>query len=85
MGNYVKRSRASAGKDLYSIGSYTKQPIGQAWIFSVENSNLNTFVESFTKLIKSIKFDGSVGVGQIIHGTDNGESVYIYGTYSDFN
>ncbi len=24
-------------------------------------------------------------MGQIVHGTDNGESVYIYGTYSDLN
>ena len=35
--------------------------------------------------MKSIKFDGSVGVGQIIHGIDNGESMYIYATYADLN
>ena len=41
--------------------------------------------QAFGKLIKSIKFDGFVGMGQIVHGTDNGESVYIYGTYYDLN
>ena len=85
MNNYVKKARSAAGKDLYSIGSYNDQPIGQAWVFKVENYNLNTFVTAFTKLVNSIKFGGSVGVGQIIHGTDNGETVYIYGTYSDLN
>ena len=24
-------------------------------------------------------------MGQIVHGTENGESLYIYGTYSDLN
>tara|TARA_B100001250_G_scaffold331090_1_gene296126 strand:+ start:756 stop:1442 length:687 start_codon:yes stop_codon:yes gene_type:complete len=85
MQNYIKSSRASAGKSLLNFGSDIKYPIGQAWVFKVENSDLNTFVEAFSKLMKSIKFDGFVGVGQIIHGTDNGESVYIYATYSDLN
>ena len=85
MNNYVKSSRASAGKDLYSVGTDNSNPIGQAWVFKVANSNLNTFVGAFSKLIKSINFEGSVGVGQIIHGTENAESTYIYGTYSDLN
>ena len=85
MSNYVKNSRASAGKDLYSVGTDNSNPIGQAWVFKVENSNLNSFVGAFSKLIKSINFDGSVGVGQIIHGAENGVNTYIYGTYSDLN
>ena len=60
--------------------------LGQAWIFEdVSNLDLGSMVQSFGKLIKSVKFDGFVGMGQIVHGTDNGESVYIYGTYSDLN
>ena len=51
----------------------------------VNNINLSSIVQAFGKLIKSYKFDGFVGMGQIVHGTDNGESVYIYGTYSDLN
>ncbi len=85
MSNYVKNSRASAGKDLYSVGADNSNPIGQAWVFKVENSNLNSFVGAFSKLIKSINFDGSVGVGQVIHGAENGVNTYIYGTYSDLN
>ena len=42
-------------------------------------------MQAFGKLIKSYKFDGFIGMGQIVHGTENGESVYIYGTYSDLN
>ena len=51
----------------------------------VRELQLNAMVQAFGKLIKSYKFDGFVGMGQIVHGTDNGESVYIYGTYSDLN
>ena len=53
--------------------------------FKVKNTQLNTLAQAFGKLIKSIKFDRFVGMGQIVHGTDNGESVYIYGTYYDLN
>ena len=85
MSNYVKSSRAAAGRDLITNGSETSYPIGQAWVFKVKNLQLNTMVQAFGKLIKSYKFDGFVGMGQIVHGTENGESVYIYGTYSDLN
>jgi hypothetical protein len=83
--NYIKSSRAAAGRDLITNGSKTSHPIGQAWIFKVKNMQLNSMVQAFGKLIKSYKFDGFVGMGQIVHGTENGESVYIYGTYSDLN
>ena len=85
MRNYIKSSRAAAGRDLITNGSETSYPIGQAWVFKVKNTQLNTLTQAFGKLIKSIKFDGFVGMGQIVHGADNGESVYIYGTYSDLN
>ena len=85
MNNYVKSNRAAAGRDLITNGSKTSYPIGQAWVFKVKNSQLNTMVQAFGKFVKSYKFDGSLAMGQIVHGTDNGESVYIYGTYSDLN
>ena len=82
---YVKSARASAGRDLISNGSKTNYPIGQAWVFKVNNIKLSSIVQAFGELIKSYKFDGKVALGQIVHGTDNGESVYIYGTYPDLN
>jgi hypothetical protein len=85
MNNYVKSNSASAGRDLITNGSETSYPIGQAWIFKVKNMQLSSLVQAFGKLVKSYKFDGFVGMGQIVHGTENGESVYIYGTYSDLN
>ena len=85
MNNYVKSNRAAAGRDLITNGSKTSYPIGQAWVFKVKNSQLNTMVQAFGKFVKSYKFDGLLAMGQIVHGTDNGESVYIYGTYSDLN
>ena len=85
MNNYVKSNSASAGRDLITNGSETQYPIGQAWIFKVKNMQLSSMVQAFGKLVKSYKFDGFVGMGQIVHGTENGESVYIYGTYSNLN
>lgn len=85
MSTYVVNSRASAGKSLITNGSKTEYPIGQMWGFEVKNTQLEALVQAFGKLIKSYKFEGFVGLGQIVHGTDNGESVYIYGTYSDLN
>ena len=83
--NYIKSNRAAAGRDLITNGSETSYPIGQAWVFKVKNMQLNTMVQAFGKLIKLYKLDGFIGMGQIVHGTDNGENVYIYGTYSDLN
>ena len=85
MNNYVKSVRSAAGRDLITNGSKTNYTIGQAWVFKVNNINLSSIVQAFGKLIKSYKFDGKVALGQIVHGTDNGESVYIYGTYSNLN
>ena len=81
----MKSITTSAGKGLLSFGSDTYLPIGQVWQFKVKTEDLNNFVGAFGKLIKSIKIDGFAGVGQIIHGRENGESVYIYVTHSDLN
>ena len=81
MSNYVKSSKASAGKSLITNGSETNYPIGQVWVFKdVKSTELNSMVQAFGKIIKSVKIDGFSGMGQIVHGTENGESVYIYGT-----
>ncbi|MFL2599586.1 MAG: hypothetical protein ACJ0P1_03375 [Flavobacteriaceae bacterium] len=85
MRKYVESSRASAGRDLITNGSDTSYPIGQAWVFKTTNPKLPSMIEAFGKLIKSNNFDGFIGMGQIIHGADKGENVYIYGTYSDLN
>ena len=42
MSNYVKSSRASAGKSLITNGSDTQYPIGQVWTFEVKNTQLNS-------------------------------------------
>ena len=39
MSNYVKSSRASAGKSLITNGSETNYPIGQAWVFKATKKN----------------------------------------------
>ena len=62
MSNYVKSSRASAGKSLITNGSETNYPIGQAWVFKATNPKLPSMVEAFGKLIKSYNFDGFVAV-----------------------
>ena len=85
MRKYVESSRASAGRDLINNGSDTTYPIGQAWIFKATTPNLPSMIQAFEKLIKSYKFDGFIAMGQIVHGTDNGESVYIYGTYPNLS
>jgi len=79
----VENVRASAGKGLLSFNSDLEQPIGQAWVFNVKDAN--NFVQAFAKLMKTYKVDGLVEVGQIIHGTDNGENMYIYHTYDDLS
>ena len=79
----VENVRASAGKGLLSFNSDLEQPIGQAWVFNVKDAN--NFVQAFAKLMKIYKVDGLVEVGQIIHGSDNGENMYIYHTYDDLS
>ena len=85
MSSYVKSNRASAGKDLVTNGSKSEYPIGQAWLFKVKNSDLNSTIGAFEKFVKATQFEGHVGMGQIVHGTENGEGIYIYATYSDLD
>ena len=62
MNNYVISNSASAGRDLITNDSKTSYPIGQAWVFKVKNSQLNTLAQAFGKLVKTYKFDGSIGM-----------------------
>lgn len=79
----VENVRTSAGNGLVSFNSDVEFPIGQAWVFKVKD--IGNFVNAFGKLMKTFKFEGSVGAGQIVHGTDNGENAYIYGTYANLS
>ncbi|MAW08745.1 MAG: hypothetical protein CBD60_00320 [Flavobacteriaceae bacterium TMED200] len=81
MGKYVNSARRGAGVGLLNFNLDKPQPIGQAWIFKVKNQP--SFVASFGKLMKSTKTPGLVSMGQIVHGSDNGENMYIYLTYPD--
>ena len=85
MSSYIKSSRANAGRSLVNNGSKSSYPIGQAWVFKIKNKDLNSTIQAFDKFIKSTEFDGYVGMGQIVHGSENGESVYVYSTYADLN
>ena len=85
MSNYIKSNRANAGKSLVTNGSNSSYPIGQAWVFKIKNKDLNSTTQAFDKFVKSTEFDGFVGMGQIVHGSENGEGVYIYATYADLN
>ena len=79
--NYIKSSRRSTGVGLLNFNLDKQQPIGQAWLFKVKNQP--GFAASFGKLMKSSKPPGLVSMGQIVHGSDNGENMYIYLTYPD--
>ena len=81
MGKYVNSARRSAGVGLLNFNLDNPQPIGQAWLFKVKNQP--GFAASFGKLMKSSQSPGLVSMGQIVHGSDNGENMYIYLTYPD--
>ncbi len=78
---YIKSSRRASGVGLLNFNLDKPQPIGQVWVFKVKNQP--SFAASFGKLMKSTKTPGLVSMGQIIHGSDNGENMYIYLTYPD--
>ena len=81
---YIVDARSSAGKSLITYNNNIRNfPIGQAWVFSVDDTN--SFADAFSKVMKTYKPDGFVGMGQIVHGTSNGENTYIYGTYKDLS
>ncbi len=81
MGKYVNSARRSAGVGLLNFNLDKPEPIGQAWLFKVKNQP--GFAAAFGKLMKSSKSPGLVSMGQIVHGSDNGENMYIYLTYPD--
>ena len=81
MSKYVNSARRSAGVGLLNFNLDKPEPIGQAWLFKVKNQP--AFAASFGKLMKSSKTPGLVSMGQIVHGSDNGENMYIYLTYPD--
>ena len=81
MGKYVNSARRSAGVGLLNFNLDKPEPIGQAWVFKVKNQP--GFAAAFGKLMKSSKPPGLVSMGQIVHGSDNGENMYIYLTYPD--
>ena len=78
---YIKSSRRASGVGLLNFNLNNPQPIGQVWVFKVKNQP--GFAASFGKLMKSTKTPGLVSMGQIVHGSDNGENMYIYLTYPD--
>ena len=78
---YIKSSRRASGVGLLNFNLDNPQPIGQVWVFKVKNQP--GFAASFGKLMKSTKTPGLVSMGQIVHGSDNGENMYIYLTYPD--
>ena len=78
---YIKSSRRSSGVGLLNFNLDKPEPIGQAWVFKVKNQP--GFAAAFGKLMKSSKPPGLVSMGQIVHGSDNGENMYIYLTYPD--
>lgn len=85
MSNIMKSYRTTAGKDLYAKNTEVQFPIGQAWNFNVKSYDVGAFMEAFAKLNSSVEFEGFIAAGQTVHGTDNGENIYIYGTYADLN
>tara|TARA_A100001011_G_scaffold61475_1_gene61468 strand:- start:7811 stop:8491 length:681 start_codon:yes stop_codon:yes gene_type:complete len=78
---YIKSSRRASGVGLLNFNLDKPQPIGQVWVFKVKNQP--SFAASFGKLMKSTKTPGLVSMGQIVHGSDNGENMYIYLSYPD--
>ena len=81
MGKYVNSARRSAGVGLVNLNLDKQHPIGQAWLFKVKDQP--GFAASFGKLMKSFKVPGLVSMGQLVHGSDNGENIYVYATYPD--
>ena len=78
---YIKSSRRSSGVGLLNYNLDNPQPIGQVFVFKVKNQP--GFAASFGKLMKSAETPALVSMGQIVHGSDNGENMYIYLTYPD--
>ena len=78
---YIKSSRRVSGVGLLNLNLEMQQPIGQAWLFKVKDQG--AFAAAFGKLMKTFKPSGLISMGNLVHGTDNGENMYVYGTYPD--
>jgi len=81
----IKSIRAIAGNALAYTNIDKVGPIGQAWLFKVHAKDNIKFVNAFNKLLKTMKPNGFLATGQFTHGTDDGESIFVYGTSEDLN
>ena len=80
--NHVSDVYASTGKGILNYNlNVDNHPVGQAWIFKVKD--VDRFSEAFGQLMQTLKLDGFVSMGQIVHGADNGENIYVYSTSKD--
>lgn len=79
----IKSLRAEAGNVLSHVNLDKVGPIGQAWIFKVHSKDTGKFVAAFSKLMKTFKPTGFAAIGQLTHGSNNGESMFIYATSSN--
>ena len=78
MSSVIHSARASSGRSFMEMNMDMMQPLGQAWLFRVDDRQ--GFITAFQKLMTKFKPDGFVSMGQINHGVDNGENMYIYAT-----
>jgi hypothetical protein len=83
--NKIESVRAVAGNALAYTNIDKVGPIGQAWLFKVHAKDNMKFVNAFNKLLKTMKPNGFLATGQFTHGTDGGESIFVYGTSENLN
>ncbi len=81
----VKGVRTEAGNVLSHVNLDKIGPIGQAWMFKVHAKDTGKFVEAFSELMKTFEPNGLAATGQLTHGANNGESMFIYATSSNLN
>jgi hypothetical protein len=81
----IRSVRAVAGNALAYTNIDKVGPIGQVWLFKVHAKDNVKFVNAFNKLLKTMKPNGFLATGQFTHGTDDGESTFVYGTSEDLN
>jgi hypothetical protein len=80
----IKSSRSFTGNrtQIFNTGG-ALHPIGQAWAYNVKD--FDSFSNAFKKLMRTYQPDGYIAMGELVHGTDNGENVWIYTTYADLS
>jgi hypothetical protein len=81
---YVEREYAFAGNNTnfsdIPDDALPTHTIFQAWTYNV--TDVTNFKNAFEKLINTIKPNGYLGMGDIVHGSD-GANVWIFKTYAD--